>query len=572
MLTEETLVEYAGQRSFDRGEDYYEKNLVSGLIRDGDMLAATVQGSYDYQVKLWIEDHDLYYSCTCPVGERGEFCKHCVAVGLQWLYGGSEKSEVRSAGGRGGRTMDDVRNFLEGREKGELIDMVVKLAMSDQDLRESLLLKASAVSPEGVDVASISRALDNALTLEMQYDERYDYDYEGEPEAFDTKKVDRALDALSALVDAGHGAVAMDLSEHALRRIEKELSESDYEIEDTENIIGQIESIHHAACFLTKLDPCGLAQKLFKWTMSSERGVFANAVDDYSDVLGEDGIACYQELAEKEWNVALAEDDLDGHYPILHIMELLASRTGDTEAVVRIMSEDLSSADRYLRIAGVYRDVGQADAALEWVERVTDVFPGNRVVMEVLKQEYWQRGRYHDVLRLVWIGFRNNPSLSAYQNLKQVAEQVGEWLEWREKALDRLNNLLETSKKSSGQWYYENYSSLLVEIYLWEQYPEAALEQARRGGCTDKLWQQIAERIADTRPQDAIDIYKKQIEDLIEDTNNDAYSAAVRLLHKLGALMGRNGWLNEFEEYRQSLRKNYYRKRNFVRLLDSARW
>jgi uncharacterized Zn finger protein len=39
---------------------------------------AKVQGTRPYRVELWIEEGDLEYSCTCPVGADGEFCKHCV--------------------------------------------------------------------------------------------------------------------------------------------------------------------------------------------------------------------------------------------------------------------------------------------------------------------------------------------------------------------------------------------------------------------------------------------------------------------------------------------------------------
>jgi len=263
---------------------------------------------------------------------------------------------------------------------------------------------------------------------------------------------------------------------------------------------------------------------------------------------------------------------LGGHDPILSIMEKLAIRSGDTEAVVRIMSEDLSSADRYLRIAQVYREAGQADRTLEWIERGASVFPANRSVMDVLIGEYRQRGRYHDVLRIVWCEFKNTPSMHAYEKLKEAAKQLGEWPDWRDSALNHLSDLLKASKEPSSQWYYRERSSLFVEIHLSESDPVVVLQQARQDGCSDKLWQQIADQIESIRPQDAIDIYRHQIEELVEETHNDAYSAAVRLLRKLSALMSRNERADEFEDYVGSLRKTYYRKRNFVKMLDSARW
>ena len=86
----------AGARSFERGEDYFLNGQVKALAEDEGTITAKVHGTQPYRVEFWIEKDDLEYSCTCPMGADGEFCKHCVAVGLTWL----ENREPKTFGKR----------------------------------------------------------------------------------------------------------------------------------------------------------------------------------------------------------------------------------------------------------------------------------------------------------------------------------------------------------------------------------------------------------------------------------------------------------------------------------------
>ncbi|MCZ7528577.1 MAG: SWIM zinc finger family protein [Acidimicrobiia bacterium] len=39
-----------------------------------------MRGTVPYGVVLWLGDGGLDWTCSCPVGEAGDFCKHCVAL------------------------------------------------------------------------------------------------------------------------------------------------------------------------------------------------------------------------------------------------------------------------------------------------------------------------------------------------------------------------------------------------------------------------------------------------------------------------------------------------------------
>lgn len=573
LITEESLLDLAGPGSYERGEEYYEHDAVQFLTQDGSTITAAVAGTYTYNVKLWVKRGDLRYSCSCPVGQRGDFCKHCVAVGLEWLYvreqsgGSGEKSIV---------TMDSVRTYLEGRDKSELIEMIVKLAVSDKSLRESLILRSAAVSPEGLDIKEFRKAIDKALIPEVNYD-RYSYYEDEEDISFDEEAVDRVVDAMNVLISDGQGAAVIDLAEYALKKLEDEMESLEYESTVAEDLVEKLQEIHHSACLQAKPDPCELAEKLFDWELS-DTGYMGSAVEDYADALGKEGIACYRKLAEKEWQRAVDEGEFGKYEPITHVMETLAALSGDVEALVNIKSKDLSSATTYLEIAQIYEGAGNSDLAIQWAERGLKELPGSydQNLREFLIREYKQQGRYRDALDLSWNMFVTNPSLTRYLELKGLAEQIGEWPEWRDKALTIIRKQREGNLDSSepGIRYWSGISdnSLLVEIFLWEGDYQEALREARAGGCRNELWLRLAGKLEESSPDDSILIYKQRVERLVDETNNTAYEQAVRLLHKLNHVMASQEQKDKFEEYVHYVRKEFYRKRNFIKLLNEAQW
>lgn len=144
----------AGARVFRRGAEYHDAGRVAAVDLQEGVLRANVLGSTEYAVALWIERGSLEYSCTCPLGRDGSFCKHCVAAGLAWL--------ARVQGARQGPkppalpavTMDDVRAWLARQEKAKLEQLLLRHADQDDDLRRQLLLQAALHAPQGPDIAS----------------------------------------------------------------------------------------------------------------------------------------------------------------------------------------------------------------------------------------------------------------------------------------------------------------------------------------------------------------------------------------------------------------------------------
>lgn len=80
--TRREIESLADPGSFLRGVGYQRAGRVDIGDRHGDAVTAVVRGSMPYQVELH-RSPKVAWSCTCPVGEEGTFCKHCVAVALE---------------------------------------------------------------------------------------------------------------------------------------------------------------------------------------------------------------------------------------------------------------------------------------------------------------------------------------------------------------------------------------------------------------------------------------------------------------------------------------------------------
>jgi uncharacterized Zn finger protein len=561
ILTPGVLLELAGARYFERGEGYHNRGLVRALIEHEGTVAAKVLGTHEYRVRLWAEGDELRHSCDCPLGMAGEFCKHCVAVGLASFEG---KPSQNAPGGS--VTMDDVRAYLEERDKDALVGIILEQAMEDERLRERLLLRASRVG--GLDLATFRRVIDAAVDFDDDYGSPWDY----------TGGIENVIASIAELLEEGFAIEVIELSEYALAAVEGAMG---YDVDGAlGGILRDLEEIHHEACKRSEPDPKSLAKRLFEWELGGDYDTFFDAVNTYADVLGERGLAEYTRLAEEEWAgvPALGPDreNRPRYYGkrerLAEIMEALAQRSGDVEALVAIKSKDLSSAFSYLEIARIYKQAGDDEKALEWAEEGAWVFTaeGHPDLRRFLAEEYCDRGRHEKAIDLIWAEFIEQPCLPSYQRLRAYASRAGAWEHWRARALDFAREDIARKKRES-----KGYSLLLpvdqsslVEILLWEGNVEDAWREAREGGCSEELWLELATRREEEHPEDSLAVYQERIEPLINRTNNKAYEEACGLLVRARDLMQSLDREAEFDEYLDLLRMEYKRKRNFMKLLD----
>jgi tetratricopeptide (TPR) repeat protein len=387
------------------------------------------------------------------------------------------------------------------------------------------------------------------------------------------------------LLRDGQAAAVIELSEHALRRVEQVLESVDDSDGEMGGLLERLQELHLVACRAARPDPDELAARLFAWELGDDWEVFSGAAETYADVLGADGLAVYRRLAETEWAKvpALGPGSGEGHphlsrrYRVTPIMESLARTAGDVDELLAVKVRDLSSAYRFLEIAQVCLGAGREDEALDWAERGVRAFPTamDGRLRVFLAELYHRRSRPDEAMALIWAEFVGHPELERYQLLKAHAHRVDAWPTWRTRAIEAARASIIEEQRSArpkrSPWERPVDGSSLVPIHLWEGELEPAWQEAVVLGCSDALWRELAVKRESDHPADSIPIYQREVNTLLETKRNEGYEAAVKLLGRIRALMIRLDRGHDFPPNLTSVRTAHGRKRNFTKLLDNAR-
>ncbi|TAM48484.1 MAG: hypothetical protein EPN53_09970 [Acidobacteria bacterium] len=575
-ITRTLLRKEAGARSFTRGEEYRDEGRVGVIAERERTISAEVRGEHRYTARIWIEGQSVGFSCTCPLGRDGVFCKHAVALGLAWCEPRDESAGSAAATEDELLEPDGVRQWLLEQDRSALVELVMEHAGCDESFARQLLLAAAKGGEHGANLATLRQVIDSAVTVDgfVPYEEVWAY----------TQGIDRVVDTLAEMAASAQASEAIDLIEYALAKVEDTIESVDDD-GDMGPILDRLQEIHLAACRAAAPDRKALARRLFARELDSPWGVFSGAVESYADVLGEDGLAEYRRLAEDEWRRVppRAPDDVEDergwrHAGLARIMEDLARWSGDIEALVAVKARNLSSESAYLQIAEIYQEAGDGVQALAWAEKGVAAFPKRTDprLREFLTGMYHALGRHDDAVALAWIAFVEGSHLDAYKNLRRHARLAKSWPQWRERALQTIREGIAAGKRAAAErqfkWQPEPDNSSLVQIFLDEGDPEAAWREACAGGCWAWLWLELADRRADEHPDDALGVWKKQMEPTIAGKNNDAYRQAVALLRKIHGALAPLGREPEFTAYLAALRLTHKRLRNLMKMLDHAAW
>ncbi|MBL8295567.1 MAG: SWIM zinc finger family protein [Bryobacterales bacterium] len=574
LLTDTLIRGLAGAQSYQRGFAYFSNGQVASLDESRGGVRAAVHGTQEYTVWLKIAGGELEYSCDCPVGDDGAFCKHCVATALAWRNR-APKPQRRPTPKE--PTIDDAGKLLKAEDKETVVRMILEWAKDDDRLRERLILYAARRSGPEQAVAAAWRAFQKAVRVRDFIDYR-----EASSWAHD---VSEAIGTFEQLLHDGHAAALIPRCESALRSLVGAIESVDDSDGHFCTLRDDLEDIHLRACQQAKPDPEELAERLFGWELQGGFDVFANAAERYAKVLGTKGLNRFRQLAEVEWKKVPVRTSESGrvefgrHYAITSMMESLARASGDVEQLVAVISRDLSSGYNYWRIAEAYQKANRHDQALEWAEKGLKAFPERTDprLREFAAEEYHRRKRHEDAVQLLWTAFLEHPYLETYQTLKKHAAKAGSWPQWRERALAEIRRSIAQAKEKARGKPVPHWSSaradhsLLVEIFLFERKGDEAWREAGEGGCSASLWLQLAAAREQEHPEDAGPIYLEQAEATLAQVSNGRYEETVELLVKAAKVMKRMDRSAAFVRHLEALRAKYKIKRNFIKLVEKKR-
>ena len=568
-------------QAFERGRVYAEEGRVRRLRIGDDEVTAAVEGSMPYAVTLSIADGERATSCTCPIGQDGDVCKHVVAVAL---VATGEVGDVPPT--------DDpsrIRAYLMSLSREQLVDIVERAADDDGLLLARLRLDtaraATSVDRAALDasVARYRQMIDSALRVRgfIAYREMATY----------ARGAQTVVNGLRDLLDDGHAAAVIQLAERALHLLELAAGHVDDSDGHLRPLAEQVGRLHVRACEQAGVDPRRLAATIFKRETGEgdELEVFYGAARTYRQALGEVGLTEYRRLAAAAWEKlpALAPGDegrrFEHHrFRLAHAMETLAELSGDVDEHVAVLSRDQSSGWQFVRIVEVLRSAERFEDALAWAERGVAAFGPNADprLVDVLAEEYHRAGRGSDAVALLWRIFDAEPDAQSYRRLQAQAERAGVWGQLRGRAMPRLDEMVTarieaatatpSRQAAAGRWSIRADASDLVDVLLGEGFADAAWMEASRRGCSTGLWIRLAELRERDHPLDAVPIWQAEVERLIDVKRRDTYAAAVRLIEHVADLFGAGGRADSARAYVGEVRARHRAKRTLMALLEGV--
>ncbi|HET8661800.1 MAG TPA: SWIM zinc finger family protein [Micromonosporaceae bacterium] len=546
-FTEADLRGIAGSRSYARGVGYVD--AVTGLGELPDGVTATVPGTAGrYRVRLTGElDGGLDGDCSCPYGQEGNFCKHCVAVGLYLLQtdnAARERSGVDSdteAGRARGGAKFDVRSFLGTMTHTDLVDLLAQQAQHDSGLFRKLRLMALTAA-QTPDLTELSRQVQLLAVDWLDYDAAGEY----------AKGADDLLQAMDQLLPANAAAV-QPLLRRAMRHLGEAAGAAEGDAYSITEAAGQAWELYLRACETAAPDPVELAEWLIDFQLTGPEWPDLSLAE-MVELLGDTGLDHYRQC------LAAAPEHGPGQWRLRHLREDLVSVSGDTDAMVKFLAEDLSGPHQFVRIAQLLHGDGRDDEAIDWLERgfATGRGPHDHnltTLVDLLAELYAQTGRDTQVIGLRERHFTAAASESSYRALRAAAGRTAQWPALRTRALD----LLRRQARGQADW---SAADTLARVLLDEDEVTEAWQVTQDHHCTEPVRLAVTARRAQTHPADAIAVYRPMVATAIQQTNNAGYERAAQLLLTMRPLFARTG--EDFSDYVAQLREANRRKRNLI--------
>lgn len=541
------LLARAGAGSFERGQQYLDQ--VGDLHRSAQGVRATVAGTYPYDVLLTF-DRELGVDgqCSCPYGEEGNFCKHCVAVGLALLAAEGSGPLERPDGA------DPIRRYLDTLDRAELVDRLVELAGTDPALRRRLNVQARRAEAGPPDPDAIRFTLAAVLTVE--------------PGGTDVERyADAARElclALDDLLETGRAAEVVRLAERAVELVAGAVQELDDPSGLAREVLDELIAVHARACALAPPDPGRLAAWLI--TLAAHPAGPVVRIDDYADGLGSGGLAAYRRRLDE---LAAAGPGGPGRAIVAALRADLAEHEGDLDELVGVLTCGPMRPDDYLRLATAMRAAGRQAEALDWAERGLADAPWlfSAGLAEFVSREYVAIGRREDAIALRRHRFGTHPSPSTYADLRRTAELIDphSWPAHRSWALERLEA---AAARSSGARFPTDPGSVLVRLLLAESDPEAAWQAYQSWGADEATELALAQLRAPSHPRDAIPILRAQVESLATADKPKLHPRAAKLAAQLRDCYRRAGDEAAWTRYLAELVTRHRRRLAFIGALD----
>lgn len=590
--------ETAGETIYNRGVAYQRQGRVHDLASTaGGAFVAWVHGTARYATTVTLTETTFSSLCTCPYED---VCKHEVAVALEIIYRSRNAPPLPVADPTDPRLMrlqrftiehgvgvldtHDIREYLAGLTKADLVDLLAELATKSSDVYTALVNRQLVSSGN-------TAALEADLRRKIQEldGEWYGDDWD-EPHLPDITAIADGLRQLRAAGDAD-----------AVQRLGQELFDYAPQV---------IEQIHDEGELSSDIQECmGIVfEALPETTMPPEEQILWAmnlAMNDDFDLANDVDVVLSHSYPAAVWSKVA--DTLLGNGQIKrnqfgddqHIAYtgLALERAGRNDEVIPLWERAAETNGSYVQLVSHLIAAGRNNEAETWARKgivaVRDTWPGMATSLSQQIQTIRAGvGDWPMVAALRAEQFFSRPSFEAYTSLSEAASKAGVAEPVRGAALRFLATGLRPHEKAKNHvpvsWPLpdngitpQTIGNLrfpqvltLITIAIHEERPDDVVHWYEQRGATwtmGHMDDRVATALADTLPDRAAEIWQQLAEMHILQTNTSHYEQAIEYLRKLRTLWISHMEAERWDDYLGELQMLHRRKRRLMELLDTFR-
>jgi hypothetical protein len=356
---------------------------------------------------------------------------------------------------------------------------------------------------------------------------------------------------LENAVDEAPSRALVELLQQAVGHVVKAIMHAD----DSDGLIGDLArellALHARACDAGVADPVDLAAWMVRFQFDDQDFFEVDPVR-YASALREVGLAAYRDAVG-------GRRDRDS-FAVRYARERLAILDRDVDAVVRLLGGDLTTPYQFIRVAEAMRELGLDDEALAWAKRGIAQTSGWQVsqLYDLACGGHNAREEPLEVVALRRAQHERMPSSSTYRALRTVAEALDAWSLEQDAARATL-------QRADPRGFVD---ALLGDGEL--ELAWSAAVAAPQDALGSDLWLRLAESSERHRPADALAVYQRIADEVLERADRRAYRSAARILQRARAAAQAAGELDAFGEYLTRLREQYRRRPTLITILDNA--
>ncbi len=592
-LSEKEIKSWVGGRSFERGRAYYHDNSIQRPRRRGNTLAADCYGSMSqpYRVEITLQDGAIAFGdCSCPVGDGGH-CKHAAALLLTWLHAPQRFVELES-----------VTKSLSGRSKEALIYLIERMLERHPDLEDILELPSVAAgqAPQGtIDEHLIRRQIENLL---VPYADEYGYGYDYQAGRHLQQGLKPIMEVGASYLVHGDWAKGMLVFQTIITELLPQLNMFHDESDDVFILIS--DCVTQLGACLAAADPQepgaaearhSMLRTFFEVQMLNIEQGGVGLGEDIAEIVAAGATAAEKEtmagwvaaaLPEMEeqdedswsrgwrrkayggWLLKLQEEALDDE----RYLEICRQTGRTVDLVERLLQlgrlrEAIHAAQEandytLLQLAERFVFHGQAAVATDLVWERTAA-SNDRRLEEWLRQRAVEAGNRKEALQISERLFWQHTSLERYQEIQELAEQLGQWEQRRRVIHNRLAEQGAFIRLTEIHLFEDNVAAALGSLQQAESQPQPFYSYVPR--------LEVAEAAESSHPQEAIRLYLAEAEKRINARGRENYKEAAKLLAQVKKLYEtRLADGRAWEQLIQRIREEYRTLRALKEELDRA--